>query len=100
MPFRFKPFTNNSPAHAQLQEWADYYHVKLGWEDKKTQTQGVTKWNSYPIIQGRHYSEFTGIGKTQGYSHAAAAERIMTSPGVLDTARTRLATPLGPRASC
>ncbi|KAG8704710.1 hypothetical protein FRC09_003370 [Ceratobasidium sp. 395] len=83
MPFRLKPFASNSPAHAQLQEWADYYHVKLGWEDKKAQTQGITKWTSYPIIQGRHYSEFAGVGQSQKHSHAAAAERIMTSLGTL-----------------
>ncbi|KAG8711297.1 hypothetical protein FRC08_016064 [Ceratobasidium sp. 394] len=85
--FRFKPFTNDSTPHAQLQEWADYYHVELRWEEIKTQEQGTTEWTSYPIIQGKHYSSFTGSGKAQKFSRAAAAEQIIACPGVLDAAR-------------
>ncbi|KAG8728061.1 hypothetical protein FRC10_005380, partial [Ceratobasidium sp. 414] len=93
MTFKFKPFMGDSTPHAQLQEWADYYHVKLGWGETKGQTQGITEWTSYPIsmpsviqkglqadqisVQGEHYSAFEGIGKSQKCSRAAAAERII-----------------------
>ncbi|KAG9123337.1 hypothetical protein FRC07_015069 [Ceratobasidium sp. 392] len=49
MAFEFKPFTSDLTPHAQLQEWADYYHVDLRWEENKTQEQGITEWTSYPI---------------------------------------------------
>ncbi|KAG9089576.1 hypothetical protein FS749_001226 [Ceratobasidium sp. UAMH 11750] len=86
--FRFRPFTNDSTPHAQLQEWADYYHIELKWEETKTQEQGITEWTSYPIIQGKHYSAFKGTGKAQKLSRAAAAEQIIAYPRALDAART------------
>ncbi|KAG9089577.1 hypothetical protein FS749_001227 [Ceratobasidium sp. UAMH 11750] len=85
--FRFKPFTSNLTPHAQLQEWADYYHVKLGWGETKSQTQGITEWTSYPIIQGKHYCTFEGTGGSQKCSRAAAAELIIACPGTLDAAK-------------
>ncbi|KAG8780106.1 hypothetical protein FRC12_023446 [Ceratobasidium sp. 428] len=85
--FEFKPFTNESTAHGQLQEWADYYHVNLNWKDVAVQTQGVTECTSYPIIQGLHYHEFVGIGGTRKVSRVSAAKRIITCPGALDMAK-------------
>ncbi|KAG8775129.1 hypothetical protein FRC12_001656 [Ceratobasidium sp. 428] len=87
--FQFKPFTDDSPAHSQLQEWADYYGVELGWEDIKGQNGGITEWTSYPIIQKHHYSEYVGSGSATRKSHKQAAELIVKSKGILDEARKR-----------
>ncbi|KAG9123338.1 hypothetical protein FRC07_015070 [Ceratobasidium sp. 392] len=103
MPFQFKPFTNDLTPHAQLQEWADYYHIDLKWAENKTQKKGITEWSSYPIsthslafyrcrgtpttlhepVQKKHYSNFVGIGGAQKHSRAAAAELIIACPTTL-----------------
>ncbi|KAG9078125.1 hypothetical protein FRC06_008522 [Ceratobasidium sp. 370] len=89
-PFVFKPFVDDVTPHGQLQEWAQYYGVTLGWNDTKTQPiKGFTQWTSYPIIQGHHYFEFTGSGPDLRSSHKQAAEMIIESDGKLDEARRR-----------
>ncbi|KAG9120776.1 hypothetical protein FRC07_003594 [Ceratobasidium sp. 392] len=86
MSFKFRSFTADSTPHAQLQEWADYYHVDLRWGENKTQKQGITEWTSYPIIQGKHYTGFTGVGAKQKYSRAIAAESIIACLETLNAA--------------
>ncbi|KAG9120775.1 hypothetical protein FRC07_003593 [Ceratobasidium sp. 392] len=81
--FVFKPFVDDKTPHSQLQEWADYYGVKLVWKDEKSQTKGITKWTSYPIIEEYHYSKFTGSGPGTRESHRVAAELIINSKGTL-----------------
>ncbi|KAG8780105.1 hypothetical protein FRC12_023445, partial [Ceratobasidium sp. 428] len=88
-PFQFKTFTDSVTPHGQLQEWAEHYGLKLTWDEKKSQTNGITEWASYPIIQGHHYSGFAGSGLNTRTSRKKAAESIIGSKGILDEAKAR-----------
>lgn len=104
MGFEFKPFTRELPPHAQLQEWADYHHIKLRWKDERTQTNGLTEWTSYPIsmwnvcdwytswlilcstylsVQGIPYSDFVGDGPEKGHARRIAAAHIIACSNTL-----------------
>ncbi|QRV97430.1 hypothetical protein RhiJN_25449 [Ceratobasidium sp. AG-Ba] len=83
MEYKFKPFTNDLTPHAQLQEWANHYHVNLEWNDEPTQTNGIPHWTTYPIIQGVSYPGFVGAGGVLKDARAVAAERIINCSSIL-----------------
>ncbi|KAJ1302275.1 hypothetical protein OPQ81_001093 [Rhizoctonia solani] len=85
----FKPTTQDLTYSAQLQEWADYYAVELKWAESSLQTNGVTEWYAYPLIQGYHYDKFQGKATNLRTARQISAQMIIESPGTLDTARTR-----------
>ncbi|KAG8758879.1 hypothetical protein FRC12_009903, partial [Ceratobasidium sp. 428] len=83
MSYKFQAPTQDKTWLAQLHEWADFNKVRLEWQDATVRTGGIATLTSYPIIQGRHYSQFSGEGSKQKISRGNAAEMIIRSPRVL-----------------
>ncbi|CAE6432113.1 unnamed protein product [Rhizoctonia solani] len=84
----FRTPTSDLTYLAQLQEWADFYSVKLTWADIDVQTDGKTLWSSHPIIQGHSYASFVGQGTSLRAARQVAAGLIVKSPGTLNIAKT------------
>ncbi|GAB1526548.1 hypothetical protein RhiTH_009715 [Rhizoctonia solani] len=91
--YEFKQPTKELTYCAQLQEWADFYKVKLNWVDADVQTNGTTEWRSYPCIKEYGYPEFTAPGKSLRDARQLASQQIIDSPGKLEFAKNRPAPP-------
>lgn len=86
---------------AQLQEWANHYHVTLGWRDDTSQRNGISSTTSYPIskflsqveppelidpmfiVKGHPYPAFSGTGPKVRLAQGKAAEKLIKSPATL-----------------
>ncbi|CEL58935.1 hypothetical protein RSOLAG1IB_08956 [Rhizoctonia solani AG-1 IB] len=87
--YTFREPTKELTYSAQMQEWADFYHVELTWVDANVQTNGITEWHTYPCINGHEYPDFVAAGKSLRDARQRAAALIITSPGKLEFARTQ-----------
>ncbi|QRW23542.1 hypothetical protein RhiXN_08578 [Rhizoctonia solani] len=84
--YEFKQPTKELTYCAQLQEWADFYKVKLNWVDADVQTME-------PQIKEYGYPEFTAPGKSLRDARQLASQQIIDSPGKLEFAKNRPAPP-------
>ncbi|KAG9087723.1 hypothetical protein FS749_002692 [Ceratobasidium sp. UAMH 11750] len=80
-PFRgFSEPTGDRTYSAQLQEWADHFHVSLAWRETPTRLRdGSTEHRATPIVNGYAYEQFTACNSRKQAAKNMSAGLLISS---------------------